>query len=83
MPGGDRRLDRNADKEPGWQRPHRQPSVRATATTVVHRVIDNGAGLPKQNRDRLLEPYVTTRAQGHRARPRHRAEDRWSSTAAR
>jgi two-component system nitrogen regulation sensor histidine kinase NtrY len=27
-------------------------------------VIDNGIGLPKQNRARLLEPYVTTRAKG-------------------
>jgi two-component system nitrogen regulation sensor histidine kinase NtrY len=27
-------------------------------------VIDNGVGLPKQNRTRLLEPYVTTRAKG-------------------
>ena len=27
-------------------------------------VIDNGIGLPKQNRTRLLEPYVTTRAKG-------------------
>lgn len=27
-------------------------------------VIDNGIGLPKQNRTRLLEPYVTTRDKG-------------------
>ena len=27
-------------------------------------VIDNGIGLPKQNRARLLEPYMTTRAKG-------------------
>ena len=27
-------------------------------------VIDNGVGLPKQNRGRLVEPYVTTRAKG-------------------
>jgi len=27
-------------------------------------VIDNGIGLPQQNRDRLLEPYVTTREKG-------------------
>jgi two-component system nitrogen regulation sensor histidine kinase NtrY len=27
-------------------------------------VIDNGLGLPKQNRNRLLEPYVTTREKG-------------------
>lgn len=27
-------------------------------------VIDNGIGLPKVARSRLLEPYVTTRAKG-------------------
>jgi two-component system, NtrC family, nitrogen regulation sensor histidine kinase NtrY len=27
-------------------------------------VIDNGIGLPKENRARLLEPYVTTREKG-------------------
>ncbi len=27
-------------------------------------VIDNGKGLPKENRQRLLEPYMTTRAKG-------------------
>jgi two-component system nitrogen regulation sensor histidine kinase NtrY len=27
-------------------------------------VIDNGCGLPKENRERLVEPYMTTRAKG-------------------
>ena len=27
-------------------------------------VVDNGIGLPKENRNRLLEPYVTTREKG-------------------
>jgi two-component system nitrogen regulation sensor histidine kinase NtrY len=27
-------------------------------------VVDNGIGLPKENRSRLLEPYVTTREKG-------------------
>jgi two-component system nitrogen regulation sensor histidine kinase NtrY len=31
---------------------------------VVIDVIDNGLGLPKENRNRLLEPYVTTREKG-------------------
>jgi two-component system nitrogen regulation sensor histidine kinase NtrY len=31
---------------------------------VVIDVIDNGIGLPKSNRSRLLEPYVTTRERG-------------------
>jgi two-component system, NtrC family, nitrogen regulation sensor histidine kinase NtrY len=35
-----------------------------SADRVAIEVIDNGVGLPKQNRARLLEPYVTTRAKG-------------------
>jgi two-component system, NtrC family, nitrogen regulation sensor histidine kinase NtrY len=31
---------------------------------IVMDVIDNGIGLPKENRSRLLEPYVTTREKG-------------------
>ena len=38
--------------------------MATTGERVVIEVIDNGIGLPKQNRSRLLEPYVTTRAKG-------------------
>ena len=40
--------------------------IRATrdGNNVVIDVIDNGLGLPKENRNRLLEPYVTTREKG-------------------
>ena len=31
---------------------------------IVIDVVDNGIGLPKTNRNRLLEPYVTTREKG-------------------
>lgn len=31
---------------------------------IVIDIIDNGVGLPKENRSRLLEPYVTTREKG-------------------
>ncbi|HEY0104751.1 MAG TPA: PAS domain-containing sensor histidine kinase [Rhizomicrobium sp.] len=31
---------------------------------VVYRITDNGIGLPQEHRDRLTEPYVTTRAKG-------------------
>jgi two-component system nitrogen regulation sensor histidine kinase NtrY len=34
------------------------------ADRVAIEIIDNGIGLPKQNRAKLLEPYVTTRAKG-------------------
>jgi two-component system nitrogen regulation sensor histidine kinase NtrY len=41
-------------------------SVVATrnGSDVIIDVIDNGIGLPKENRNRLLEPYVTTREKG-------------------
>jgi two-component system, NtrC family, nitrogen regulation sensor histidine kinase NtrY len=31
---------------------------------IVIDVVDNGIGLPKENRNRLMEPYVTTREKG-------------------
>jgi two-component system nitrogen regulation sensor histidine kinase NtrY len=31
---------------------------------IVIDILDNGIGLPKENRNRLLEPYVTTREKG-------------------
>jgi two-component system nitrogen regulation sensor histidine kinase NtrY len=39
-------------------------SVTRDGPQVVIDVIDNGTGLPKENRNRLLEPYVTTREKG-------------------
>lgn len=40
--------------------------VRASSTGDIHHIdiIDNGKGLPKENRQRLLEPYMTTREKG-------------------
>jgi two-component system, NtrC family, nitrogen regulation sensor histidine kinase NtrY len=38
--------------------------ARREGKDVVIDVIDNGIGLPKENRARLLEPYVTTREKG-------------------
>lgn len=52
-----------AEAEPG--RPCRVDIVlRTDENTVAIDIIDNGPGLPKQNRSRLLEPYVTTK--GHK-----------------
>jgi two-component system, NtrC family, nitrogen regulation sensor histidine kinase NtrY len=39
-------------------------SVKRDGNDIVIDVIDNGTGLPKENRNRLLEPYVTTREKG-------------------
>ena len=41
-----------------------QVSVAREGDDIVIDVIDNGIGLPKENRNRLLEPYVTTREKG-------------------
>jgi two-component system, NtrC family, nitrogen regulation sensor histidine kinase NtrY len=38
--------------------------VRATDGHAMVAVEDNGKGLPQQERERLTEPYVTTRAKG-------------------
>jgi two-component system nitrogen regulation sensor histidine kinase NtrY len=38
--------------------------ARTEGASIVVDVIDNGIGLPRENRHRLLEPYVTTREKG-------------------
>ncbi len=38
--------------------------VRSRSGRVIIEVIDNGKGLPKENRNRLIEPYMTTREKG-------------------
>ena len=46
----------------------RRGKVRVSAARedadIVIDVVDNGVGLPKENRNRLLEPYFTTREKG-------------------
>jgi two-component system nitrogen regulation sensor histidine kinase NtrY len=39
-------------------------ALEAGEDKIVFRVTDNGIGLPQEQRDRLTEPYVTTRAKG-------------------
>jgi two-component system nitrogen regulation sensor histidine kinase NtrY len=41
-----------------------EAAIRSEGETVVVEVVDNGIGLPSENRHRLLEPYVTTREKG-------------------
>ncbi len=52
-----------SDRDPDW-RGNIETIVRQFDDRVEIDVIDNGLGLPKQNRARLLEPYVTTK--GHK-----------------
>jgi len=44
-------------------------------STVRIVVEDNGKGLPKEGRERLTEPYMTTRSKGTGLGPRDRQED--------
>jgi two-component system nitrogen regulation sensor histidine kinase NtrY len=48
------------NREPGWSG-RIETNVRRNGNRVDIEVIDNGPGLPKQNRIRLTEPYVTTK----------------------
>ena len=41
-----------------------EATVSTTGAKVIVSVIDNGCGLPKKDRNRLVEPYMTTRAKG-------------------
>jgi len=50
----------NPNREPGWAG-RIETNVRRHPERVDIEVIDNAAGLPKHNRNRLLEPYVTTK----------------------
>ena len=38
--------------------------AKKTGDTIVVNVLDNGRGLPRENRQRLLEPYMTNREKG-------------------
>jgi two-component system nitrogen regulation sensor histidine kinase NtrY len=49
-----------AERAPG----HIHLSAFREGTDIVIDVVDNGIGLPKESRSRLLEPYVTTREKG-------------------
>lgn len=52
-----------AEAEPG-RAARVEVELRVDPTAVAIEVVDNGPGLPKHNRARLLEPYVTTK--GHK-----------------
>ncbi|WP_341703226.1 PAS domain-containing sensor histidine kinase [Ferrovibrio sp.] len=43
---------------------HIRVDMKADGEAVEIRIVDNGRGLPQENRDRLFEPYVTTRSKG-------------------
>ena len=43
---------------------HISVTLSVAAETVFIDIVDNGKGFPKDNRQRLLEPYMTTRAEG-------------------
>jgi two-component system nitrogen regulation sensor histidine kinase NtrY len=43
---------------------HITAKVRTKGDRIHITIIDNGCGLPKENRERLVEPYMTTRVKG-------------------
>jgi two-component system, NtrC family, nitrogen regulation sensor histidine kinase NtrY len=58
-------IDAALETEPDRaDRGHVIAKVRAKGDRVQIAVIDNGCGLPRENRQRLVEPYMTTRAKG-------------------
>ena len=73
---GDRRAERVVDQWIGADRVFRivpgkrqvfrpdRPSVAVVPEESVCLAADNGVGLPNENRQRLFEPYMTTRAKG-------------------
>ena len=56
-------LAASPEKPEGWRGRIETRLTRLSDRAIIE-VIDNGIGLPKQNRTRLLEPYVTTRSKG-------------------
>jgi two-component system nitrogen regulation sensor histidine kinase NtrY len=58
-------IDTAMEAEPDRaEKGHVVAKVRAKGDRLQITVIDNGCGLPKENRQRLVEPYMTTRAKG-------------------
>lgn len=58
-------IDTAMEAETGrTEKGHVTAKVRMKGDRLQITVIDNGCGLPKENRQRLVEPYMTTRAKG-------------------
>jgi two-component system nitrogen regulation sensor histidine kinase NtrY len=58
-------IDAAIEADPaGTEKGHVTAKVSVKGDRLQIAVIDNGCGLPKENRQRLVEPYMTTRAKG-------------------
>jgi two-component system nitrogen regulation sensor histidine kinase NtrY len=58
-------IDTALEAEPArTDKGHILAKVRTKSDRLQITVIDNGCGLPKENRHRLVEPYMTTRTKG-------------------
>jgi two-component system, NtrC family, nitrogen regulation sensor histidine kinase NtrY len=51
-------------EERAGQKGHVKVKVSQQSGSIVVDIMDNGKGLPRENRQRLLEPYMTTREKG-------------------
>ena len=65
------------EAEPGQTLPPGEITLTLRDDDATVRIIvdDNGKGLPKEGRERLTEPYMTTRSKGTGLGPRDRQED--------
>ena len=63
--------------KPGDVLPPGEISLSLKDDGAIVRIVveDNGKGLPVEGRERLTEPYMTTRSKGTGPGPRHRQED--------
>ena len=54
------------DEQAGRELPPGEISLKLTEEGSIVRIVvqDNGRGLPQEGRDRLTEPYMTTRSKG-------------------
>ena len=55
---------KDGGKVPPGYRGHVEIAAARKEENAEIRVVDNGCGLPRKNRRRLVEPYMTTRAKG-------------------
>ena len=75
------RGDRGREAAPGQTLPPGEITLTLRDEDATVRIVvdDNGKGLPTEGRERLTEPYMTTRSKGTGLGPRDRQEDHGGS----
>ncbi|MDQ0315921.1 sensor histidine kinase NtrY-like [Amorphus orientalis] len=57
-------IEQTTDEEREGEAGYIHVSIRSDADSHIVEIVDNGIGLPQEGRQRLLEPYMTTREKG-------------------